>query len=117
MAKYKFVQLKMPAFNQRCWDTLRADNSASQCASSYLVSHLKIGVATPFYQAEPDLMAAYSKVSFPMDFLNKTILEMTSRKIDGSTMARQFLRDHPDMWKAWLPNDVAQKVQAALAGA
>jgi glycine betaine/proline transport system substrate-binding protein len=117
MAKYKFVQLKMPPFDQKCWETLRADNSASQCASSYLVSHLKVGVSTPFYQAEPELMTTYSKISFPMDFLNKTILEMTTKKIDGPTMAKQFLRDHPEMWKAWVPNDVAQKVQAALASA
>ena len=117
MAKYKFVQLKMPPFDQKCWETLRADNSASQCASSYLVSHLKVGVSTPFYQAEPELMTTYSKISFPMDFLNKTILDMTTKKIDGPTMAKQFLRDHPEMWKAWVPNDVAQKVQAALAGA
>jgi len=54
MAKYKFVQLKMPPFDQKCWETLRADNSTSQCASSYLVSHLKVGVSTPFYQAEPE---------------------------------------------------------------
>jgi glycine betaine/proline transport system substrate-binding protein len=117
MAKYKFVQLKMPPFDQKCWETLRADNSPSQCASSYLVSHLKVGVSMPFYQAEPDLMTTYSKVSFPMDFLNKTILEMSTKKIDGPTMAKQFLRDHPEMWKAWVPNDVAQKVQASLAGA
>jgi glycine betaine/proline transport system substrate-binding protein len=117
MAKYKFVQLKMPPFDQKCWETLRDDKSTSQCASSYLVSHLKVGVSTPFYQAEPELMAAYGKVSFPMDFLNKTILEMTSKKIDGQTMAKQFLHDHPEMWKPWVSNDVAQKVQASLAGA
>jgi glycine betaine/proline transport system substrate-binding protein len=62
-------------------------------------------------------MAAYAKVNFPMDFLNKTILEMTSKKIDGQTMAKQFLHDHPEMWKPWVSNDVAQKVQASLAGA
>lgn len=116
MAKYRFVQLKMPPFDQKCWETLRADNSASQCASSYLVSHLKIGLSTPLYNAEPELVAAYSKVSFPMDFLNQTILQMTSRKIDGQTMAKTFLREHPEMWKAWVPADVAQKVQASLAG-
>ena len=80
------------------------------------MSHLKVGVSTPFYQAEPQLMDTYSKVSFPMDFLNKTILDMTSKKIDGQTMAKQFLQQHPEMWKAWVPADVAQKVQAALAG-
>jgi glycine betaine/proline transport system substrate-binding protein len=107
----------MPPFNADCWKTLRADTSTSQCASSYLVSHLKVGVSTPFYQAEPEMMAAFGKVSFSMDFLNQTILEMTSKKIDGPTMARQFLHDHPEMWKPWVPNDVAQKVQASLTGA
>jgi glycine betaine/proline transport system substrate-binding protein len=39
---------------------------------------------------------------------------MTSKKIDGSTMATTFLRTHPEMWKAWVPADVATKVQANL---
>ena len=114
MAKYKFVQLKMPPFNDACWKTLRAENSANQCASSYLVSHLKIGVSTPFYQAEPDVMAFFSKVSFPLDFLNTTILDMTEHKVDAQTEAAKFLKEHPDMWKAWVPADVAAKVQKSL---
>jgi glycine betaine/proline transport system substrate-binding protein len=117
MAKYKFVQLKMPPFSQKCWDTLRADNSTAQCASSYMVSHLRIGVSTPFYQGEPDLMAVFSKVSFPMPLLNQTILEMTTKKIDGATMAKTFLRTHPEMWTPWVSKDAAQKVKASLAGA
>jgi glycine betaine/proline transport system substrate-binding protein len=32
-------------------------------------------------------------------------------------MAKQFLREHPEMWKTWVPTDVAHKVQAALTGA
>ena len=52
-----------------------------------------------------------------MDFLNSTILEMSTKKIDGSAMATQFLREHPEMWKQWVPADVASKVQAGLAGA
>jgi len=49
-----------------------------------------------------------------MDFLNSTILEMTSKKIDGSAMATTFLRTHPEMWKTWVPADVAAKMQAKL---
>lgn len=114
MAKYKFVQLKMPPFNDACWKTLRDPNSTQPCASSYLVSHLKIGVATPFYQAEPDVMAFFSKVSFPIEFLNTTILDMTEHKVDAPTEALKFLKEHPEMWKTWVPADVAAKVQKSL---
>ena len=114
MAKYKFVELKMPPFNDACWKTLRDESSTKQCASSYMVSHVTVGVSTPFSEAEPQVMAMFSKASFPMNFLNNTILEMTSKKIDGSEMATTFLRTHPEMWKTWVPADVAAKVQAKL---
>ncbi|MBN3856566.1 ABC transporter substrate-binding protein [Paraburkholderia sp. Ac-20340] len=114
MAKYKFVQLKMPPFNEACWKTLRDAGSTQPCASSYLVSQLKIGVSTPFYQAEPDVMAFFQKVNFPIDFLNNTILDMTEHKVDAQAEALKFLKTHPEMWKTWVPADVATKVQKSL---
>ncbi|MGV2288704.1 ABC transporter substrate-binding protein [Trinickia sp. YCB016] len=115
MAKYKLTELKMPAYNDACWQTLRNESSTSQCASSYMVSHITVGVSTPFYQADPQLITLFDKVKFPMDFLNSTILEMNTKKLDGSTMATDFLKTHPEMWKQWVPADVATKIQASLA--
>jgi glycine betaine/proline transport system substrate-binding protein len=115
MAKYQLTELKMPPYNAECWKTLRDESSTSQCASSYMVSHVTVGVSTPFYNDDPQLMAMFKKVQFPMDFLNETILDMSVKKIDGSTMATQFLRTHPEMWKQWVPADVASKIQASLA--
>jgi glycine betaine/proline transport system substrate-binding protein len=80
-----------------------------------MVSHVTVGVSTPFYNDDPQLMAMFNKVQFPMDFLNETILDMSVKKVDGSTMATQFLRTHPEMWKQWVPADVASKIQASLA--
>jgi glycine betaine/proline transport system substrate-binding protein len=115
MAKYKLTELKMPAFNDACWQTLRNESSTQQCASSYMVSHVTVGASTPFYNAEPQLMTMFTKVKFPMDFLNATILDMSVKKLDAQTMAALFLRTHPEMWKTWVPADVAAKVQAGLA--
>ena len=56
MAKYKFAQLEMPPFNDACWKTLRDESSTQQCASSYMVSHVTVGVSTPFYNSDPDLV-------------------------------------------------------------
>ena len=92
MAKYKFTALKMPAYNEACWKTLRDESSTHQCASSYMVSRLTVGVSKPFADANPDLVGVFGKVRFPMDFLNQTILEMTTKKIDGAAMATQFLK-------------------------
>ncbi|QTD93223.1 ABC transporter substrate-binding protein [Burkholderia anthina] len=117
MAKYRFVALKMPAYNEACWKTLREERATNPCASAYMVSHLKIGVSKPFYDANPALVAVFEKVGFPMDFLNQTILDMTTKKIDGAAMATQFLKTRPDMWKQWVPADVAQKIAAGLKGA
>ncbi|WP_175796228.1 ABC transporter substrate-binding protein [Burkholderia anthina] len=117
MAKYRFVALKMPAYNEACWKTLREEHATNPCASAYMVSHLKIGVSKPFYDANPALVAVFEKVGFPMDFLNQTILDMTTKKIDGAAMATQFLETRPDMWKQWVPADVAQKIAAGLKGA
>jgi glycine betaine/proline transport system substrate-binding protein len=114
MAKYKLTELKMPPFNDACWQTLRNESSTSQCASSYMVSHITVGVSTPFYDADPQLITMFTKVKFPMDFLNTTILDMNTKKIDGSQMATEFLREHPEMWTQWVPADVASKIQASL---
>ncbi|MBU9463781.1 ABC transporter substrate-binding protein [Burkholderia multivorans] len=117
MAKYKFVALKMPAYNETCWKTLREESATNQCASSYMVSHLKIGVSKAFYDANPVLVSVFEKVSFPMDYLNQTILDMTTKKIDGAAMATQFLKTRADLWKQWVPADVAQKIAGSLKGA
>ncbi len=115
MAKYKLSELKMPPFNDACWQTLRNESSTQQCASSYLVSHITVGTSTPFYNAEPDLVGVFNKVKFPMDFLNQTILDMSTKKLDAATMATQFMHTHPEMWKQWVPADVAAKIQTSLA--
>jgi glycine betaine/proline transport system substrate-binding protein len=60
------------------------------------------------------VMAFFSKVSFPLDFLNATILDMTEHKVDAQTEATKFLKEHPEMWKSWVPADVAAKVQKSL---
>jgi glycine betaine/proline transport system substrate-binding protein len=80
-----------------------------------MVSHVTVGASTPFYNAEPQLMTMFTKVRFPMDFLNATILDMSVKKLDAPTMASQFMRTHPEMWKQWVPADVAAKIQAGLA--
>jgi len=114
LARYKFVQLELPAFNARCWQTLATHAESSPCASGFLVSQLKVGVSTPFAQHNPELIALFGKVSFPMELLNQTIYDMTRERTDGAAMATRFLHEHPEIWRAWLAPDVAARVSDKL---
>ncbi|WP_275576182.1 hypothetical protein [Aquitalea magnusonii] len=39
---------------------------------------------------------------------------MSEQKQSPETTAREFLKQQPALWKAWMPADVAVKVQQAV---
>jgi len=50
----------------------------------------------------------------PIGLLNKTLAQMSEKRLAPDKAAQAFMRDHPEVWKAWLPADVASKVEASL---
>ncbi|HCN17301.1 MULTISPECIES: glycine betaine ABC transporter substrate-binding protein [Psychrobacter] len=121
MAKYDFAPLKFPDHDDACWqDLLRADGTAS-CVSGFPVSPLGIAVSTPFIDNNPELVEAFKKVQFTSDELNGAILEMSENKRSGEEQALVFLREHPNVWQAWLTDEaatnLADKLGIGLTGA
>ncbi|RMP49463.1 hypothetical protein ALQ20_200017 [Pseudomonas syringae pv. atrofaciens] len=39
---------------------------------------------------------------------------MSEKHEDASVAAARFLKQHPEVWKAWLPADVVAKVSSSL---
>jgi glycine betaine/proline transport system substrate-binding protein len=39
---------------------------------------------------------------------------MTRERIESPKLARIFLKEHPEVWHAWVDDAVASKIQAAL---
>lgn len=113
MAKYKFAKIEQDAFNRACWDTI-VSGEGKLCSSDFLAAKLGIGVSTPFAQANPQVVAFLERVSFQAPLLNKMILDMTESHVEGQEIAARFLRDHPEVWHAWLPADAAARADAAL---
>jgi glycine betaine/proline transport system substrate-binding protein len=115
MAKYHFVQLEGAPYSDACWSTI-ADGQGTPCASAFKVSHLTIAVSTPFYEAEPDAVAFFSKVSVPLALDEQMVQQMHEKKLDAATVAHDFFTSHPEIWKQWVSPEVAARVQAALHG-
>ncbi|WP_133646866.1 ABC transporter substrate-binding protein [Paraburkholderia flava] len=113
MAKYHFIRLDGAPYSDACWKTI-AEPNATPCASAFKVSHLTVAVSTPFFDAEPDAVAFFRKVSVPLELDEQLVAQMHERKLDASTVAKTFFEQHPEVWKQWVDPAVAARVQAAL---
>ncbi|MDB5982897.1 MAG: glycine betaine transporter substrate-binding protein [Pseudomonas sp.] len=114
LGKFKLVKLEEPPFDAEAWKTLSDANNPNPRGTRSLPAHLAIGVSAPFHAKYPDLVAFFQKVDLPIDLLNQTLGQMSEKRLEPSVVAKSFLRDHPEIWKAWVPAEVATKVSASL---
>ena len=114
LGRYKMVKLEEPPFDAEAWKTLADANHPNPRGTRSLPAHLAIGVSAPFHAEYPDLVAFFSKVDLPIDLLNATLAEMSEQRLAPRTTAQRFLREHPQVWQAWLPADVAERVRGGL---
>ena len=114
MGRYKLIQLEEPPFDAEAWKTLTDADNPDPKPTRSLASKLSIGVSTPFQKEHPQIAEFFAKVDFPIEPLNKALAEMSEKHSQPREVAQAFLKDHPEVWKAWLTEDVAQKVEASL---
>lgn len=114
MGRHKLIQLQEPAFDAQAWATLTDIKNPEPKGSRSLPAKLSIGVSAPFREQYPELVALFEKVDLPIDTLNKTLAHMSDTRQEPREAARAFLRENPEVWKAWMPAEVATKVSAAL---
>lgn len=114
MGRYELVRLEEPPFDAAAWATLTDANNPNPQGSRSLPAKLSIGVSKAFHDQYPDLVAVFEKVDLPIDTLNQTLAQMSETRQKPRDAALAFLREHPEVWKAWLPADKAAKVGAGL---
>ncbi|MHC6224078.1 ABC transporter substrate-binding protein [Pseudomonas sp. X10] len=114
LGRYKLVKLEEPPFDAEAWKTLADANHPNPQGSRSLPAHLAIGVSAPFRARYPELVAFFSQVDLPIDLLNQTLGRMSEKRLDPRSVAQSFLREHPQVWSAWVPADIAANVSRSL---
>ncbi|MNZ40391.1 Glycine betaine-binding periplasmic protein precursor [compost metagenome] len=114
LGRFKLIQLEEPPFDAQAWKTLTDATHPDPKPTRSLPSKLSIGVSTPFQKQYPQLVAFFSKVDFPIEPLNQALARMSEQHSTPRQAAEAFMKAHPQVWKAWLPSDVADKVAAGL---
>lgn len=102
LGKYKVVRLSEPAFSEKCWNTINGSTTDIPCGSSSPSTNLAVAVSKPFSDSSPELVQVISKVTLPMEAVNKAIAEMGDKKVPARTMAKAYLDANPGVVKKWL---------------
>ncbi|WDY60233.1 ABC transporter substrate-binding protein [Pseudomonas sp. PSKL.D1] len=112
MGRHKLVRLQEPAFDAQAWATLTDASNPAPRGSESLRAKLSIGVSRAFHETYPDLVAMFNNVDLPIELLNQTLAQMNKQRLAPEKAAQAFVRDHPEVWKAWVPAQVAARVEA-----
>lgn len=93
-------------------------NSDPNCGlpfgGAYPPSRVAKVVTTRFAQASPEAAAFVRRMSLPHAVVNEVLAWGDANAANGDEIARHFLTTHGAVWRAWLNEDAARQVSAAL---
>ena len=108
-ATLDLYRLEEPEWTQECWDSGKA------CA--YPASAVRIAVASELVDRAPDVVEFLRAWDFKASEQVGTDIWMSDNDETPEAAAIYYLRTYRDVWTAFVPDDVAAKVDAALADA
>jgi len=113
LGKHDFTRLEEPEFDPDVWDAMLAEERPS-AATAYPVSRVIIGANKEFAEAAPELAAFLTAYSSTSAATSAALAYMQESGASAEDAARHYLKENQETWAAWLPEEVAERVAAAL---
>ena len=122
---YDMVQIEEPEYNDACWEevsafvnnTITLDEVTENAGCAYETLAIHKGINKGLKERAPEVVEFLEKMNVGTDPLNKTAAYMSTNDVEADEAALWFLENYSDRWHQWVPADVAEKVDAALAEA
>ena len=115
LGRYDMVKLDMGEHDKEQWDTCTAVlDCADPKPNGWAKSEVFSVVTDEFADKAGVAMEYISQRQWGNDTVNTLLSWMEDNQATGEEGARYFLENNEDVWTAWVPADVAEKVKAAL---
>ncbi|MCA8927087.1 MAG: ABC transporter substrate-binding protein [Alphaproteobacteria bacterium] len=116
LGKYPMVKLGMGVkHDEEEWRTCTSQpNCADPKPNAWTRSPVWTVVTPRFAKASPTGMAYLKKRAWSNKVANEVLAYMSDNQYTGEDGARYFLKKYPDLWKQWVADDIAKKVEGAL---
>jgi len=110
MGKLDMTMLEEPAYDEAAW----TDENNRGCA--YPPAQVLIGINSELETTAPEIVEFLDNYSTTLAQNNDFLAYMNDYEGENSEQAAAlyFLNTYPEVWKQWVPDDVAAKVDEAL---
>ena len=111
------TMLDEPEYTEECWTGIQEaleQNEIPDEACAYPAVPVHIGVTDEFYNAAPDVIEMLERLELTMDDVSEMLAYMLEEDVDADEAAIWFLRERTDLWHTWVPDEVIERVEAAL---
>ncbi|MFB9887930.1 ABC transporter substrate-binding protein [Balneatrix alpica] len=114
LGKYDLIQLQEPQYDKAIFDQLITQESEATSATAYPIAVVKKGVNTGFAAQAPNIIDFYSKMSFNNADISSALAYMDDNELEPKDAALHFMQQREDLWRQWVPEEVAGKIKAGL---
>lgn len=113
LGKHDFVKLEEPAYDEATWKAMLEADAPTE-ATAYPSTRVVVGANTEFTAEAPELREFFMKYSTTSQQTSAALAFMGNNDVEPEEAAENFLATQEDVWSAWVPADVAERVKAAL---
>ncbi|MTH78010.1 ABC transporter substrate-binding protein [Paracoccus aestuariivivens] len=116
LGQYDMTKLDLEAeVNSERWDgCMVKSDCADPQVTEWPVSDVYTAVTGEFADKAGIALDYVKARSWSNDTVNQMLAWMTENQASNEDGAYEFLENHADIWTAWVPEDVAEKVKSAL---
>ncbi len=104
--KLDLTQIEEPAYNEKQWE--------NGYACAFPAVNVNILVHKDLPERAPEIVEFLRNYQTNSDLISEVLAHMESEGLDHEAAALWFLREREEVWTQWVPENVAEKVRAAL---
>lgn len=114
LGKYPMVEVQLEPFDPKAHECNQKADCDTPGVGRYPPSDVLAVTTKEFKDSHPGEFKFISQIGFPNEVMNTVLAWGADNQAGGPEMAHYFMENYKDLWKSWLPEDVANKVEAAL---
>ena len=122
MGALDMILLEEPPYTEECWALVRQgvageiplDQTPPEAGCAFEDAPVIKGVHPSLKERAPEVVAFLEKMMIPTATLNQIANYMEENEAEADEAALWFFANYPALWRAWLPDDVAERVEEAL---
>lgn len=112
LGKFPMVSLEMPDYVEgNCNNDENCENPAK---SGFPPGNVITAVTSDVKEEAPEAAAYLDAASIDNSIINEVLAWGEENNATAEETAIHFLQENPDVWKAWVPDETAEKIQSGL---